>query len=141
MSISKTPIPLRLRYLAILLGMVFFLWLPFEDTSESIALLGGILTSTWLAAVFLTKKQEPQTNLLNYVLAGSLAGILVTPITLLLMVLKTGLHAHVEPDFTYPQIVSVVQRTPIWLIGGFLVGLGRGLWLAQNQADQPVVES
>jgi hypothetical protein len=105
--------------------MAFFFWLPFEDTSEIIPLLLACLFSAWMAAVYLSKPQKRfRATLPNYILAGTLAGMAITPLTLLLMALKTGLHGHATPDFTTQQIVSVVQRTPIWVGGGFLIGLG-----------------
>lgn len=142
MSTNKSTIPLRIRYFAILLGMVFFFWLPFEDTSEIIPLLLACLFSAWIAAVYLSKTQKRFRAILpNYILVGTLAGIAITPLTILLMALKTGLHGHSTPDFPPQQIISVVQRTPIWGIGGLLIGLGRGIWLTNRQPDPQSSES
>jgi hypothetical protein len=44
------------------------------------------------------------------------------------MAIKTGLHGHAAPDFTSAQVIEVFLRTPIWGLGGLLIGLGIGLW-------------
>jgi hypothetical protein len=46
--------------------------------------------------------------------------------TLLLMVLKTGLHAH-GPEFTPAEIGWVLAQIPLWTAVGLLIGLGVGL--------------
>ncbi len=134
MSAEQKTIPLRMRLLAIILGMVFLFWLPLEDTAEVTAALFAIAICIWLAATFLilTKKTSPA-KLYHYVLVGLIAGALVTPLTLSLMAFKTGLHGHQSPDFTAQQILSVVRKTPIWIIGGFLISLGSGIWLINRQ--------
>ena len=120
---KSSAIPLRVRYLAIILGMVFFLWIPFEDTSAAPAILLAAAISFWLASLFLALFQPPfQNTLFNFVLIGTAAGMAVTPLALGLMALKTGLHGHSAPDFTSQQIISVIRRTPLWMIGGFLIG-------------------
>lgn len=133
MSNISPAIPLWIRYLAIILGMVFFLWIPLEDTSEIPALLFAMATSAWLATAFLTRVNKPFPSiLLNYILAGTIAGVAVTPLTLIFMAVKTGLHGHSAPDFTAQQMISIIRRTPIWLVGGFLIGLGSGLWFSNR---------
>lgn len=133
MSKVFPAIPLRIRYLAIILGMLFFLWIPIEDTSEIPALLFAMATSAWLATTFLARVNKSFPSiLLNYLLMGTLAGIAVTPLTLTFMAVKTGLHGHSAPDFTTQQMISIIRRTPIWLVGGFLIGLGSGLWFSNR---------
>jgi hypothetical protein len=133
-NLKSSTIPLRLRYLAIILGMVFFLWIPFEDTSEVPAILLAIAVCCWLATVFLVRIQKTsKVALHNFVIIGTFAGVAITPLTLVLMTLKTGLHGHSTPDFTPHQLISVIRRTPIWIISGFLIGLGSGIWVTNRQ--------
>jgi hypothetical protein len=134
MSTPKPAIPLRMRLIAILLGMVSLFWLPFEDSSPTAALLIAVVLCAWVAAYVLAKAQNPFSRvLLRSVLVGTLAGAAVTPLAIFLMAFKTGLHSHLAPDFTLQQFLSVIYRGPIWLIGGFLIGLGSGVWLSARQ--------
>jgi hypothetical protein len=114
--------------------MVFFLWIPLEDTSVVPAILLALAVCFWLATAFLTRSQKPfQTILFNHVLAYTFAGIAVTPLTLALMSLKTGIHGHSASEFTSQQIITVIRRTPVWMIGGFLIGLGSGIWFSHRK--------
>ena len=134
MSTTKPAIPLRMRLTAILLGMVFLFWIPYEDSSTTITLLLALAACAWGAIYLLVKTWKPdQRILLRTILAGALAGAAVTPLALLLMAFKTGLHSHQAPDFSPEQILSVIYRSPIWLVGGFLIGLGSGIWLNSHK--------
>ncbi len=129
MSSQQKTIPLRMRLLAIILGMVFLFWLPFEDTNSFNAILFAIAICTWITIVsFLQTEEKQPVNLKRYILAGTIAGALITPLTLILMAFKTGLHGHQSPDFTAQQILSVIRKTPFWILGGFLIGLGSRIW-------------
>jgi uncharacterized membrane protein YedE/YeeE len=128
-----------LRYWGIFLGIALLFWLPIEDTTETWALLFAIAISTWLAiAFFLSKRVKLRSLLVEYILSGTLAGILVTPIALLLMAIKTGFHAHEAPEYTSQQLVSTVWKTPLWIVGGFLVGLGSGIWLIYRETTATI---
>jgi hypothetical protein len=125
-----------MRFFAILLGIALLFWLPVEDTAETSAVLFAIAISTWLAiALFKSKRADFRPSLYNYILAGSLAGILVTPIALFLMVFKTGLHGHEAPDYTTQQFIAVARRMPAWITGGFLIGMGSGIWITKKQPE------
>jgi len=119
----------RLRIFALILGASILLWLPFEDASLYWVILFAILIGCWGAARFLVNYPgDSRLGLWVYPLCGALAGVAVTPIAIVLMIVKNGLHAHGAPDFTLDHIVSVVLRTPVWLVGGSLIGAGLGLW-------------
>ena len=129
MTKKTSTIPLSMRWIAIILGMVFLFWIPFEDTSTLFPILFSIALATMGASIFLSGNKKPfRKPIFNYVLAGSIAGIAITPLTLFLMAFKTGLHGHQAPDFTNQQVLSIVYRIPIWTLGGILIGLGFGLW-------------
>lgn len=49
-----------------------------------------------------------------------------TVLVLLLMALKTGLHAH-GPEFSRGEIGWVLAQFPWWVAGGVVAGLGMGL--------------
>jgi ABC-type Fe3+-siderophore transport system permease subunit len=135
MNNEETTIPLPIRWFAILLGMVFLFWIPFEDSNTTAPLLFAMALTTLGAVIFLSSDKRPfRTTLLNFILAGTLVGIVISPLTLFLMAFKTGLHSHQAPEFSNQQMLSIIYRTPIWLIGGFLVGLGSGLWLVSRES-------
>ena len=111
MSIQQETIPLQMRFIAIILGMVFLFWVPIEDTNEYGAILFSIAICSWLAASYLIRRQNSHpANLFQFVLIGSIAGALITPLTFFLMAFKTGLHGHHAPDFTAQQFLSVAEK-------------------------------
>ena len=116
---------LWIRFLAILLGIALLLWLPFEETSETTAILFAYIITAWVvAALLLRYKNWSPFPIFRFIFAGILAGVIVTPFILSLMVFKTGLHAHPVPDYTYEQFISIIRRTPIWSMSGFFIGMG-----------------
>ncbi len=58
--------------------------------------------------------------------AGAAYGVGVVLLTLLLMILKTGLHAY-GPEYTAAQIAWLWRQAPLWGAAGVLAGLGVGL--------------
>ena len=131
---QSTSVPLQMRYFAILLGIALLFWLPIEDSAEAWAILFAIAISTWLAiALLLIKRISFRSILFDHVFVGTFAGILVTPIALLLMAFKIGLHSHEVPDYTIQQVISAIWKTPIWIIGGFLIGAGSGIWVSSRE--------
>lgn len=134
MSIKQQTIPLRMRLLAIILGIVFLFWLPIEDTSTILATVLSISICFWLAVTyFFQTSKKKSSHLYRYIFAGTIAGALVAPLTLFIMAFKTGLHGHPTPDFTTQQILAVIKKTPIWILGGFLISLGSTIWLSNRQ--------
>lgn len=57
---------------------------------------------------------------------GLLFGLGSGLLTLLFMVIKTGLHAH-GPEFTPPEVTWIMQQVPLWTAVGLLAGLGLGM--------------
>ena len=134
MNINLSNISLRMRFIAIILGIALLFWLPFEDTTETTAILYAISISTWLAVTRLERVANvSQSSLRAIIMAGILAGTAITPLTLFLMAFKTGLHAHAAPDYSNTQIMAIIRRTPIWIISGFFISIGLGFWLNGRQ--------
>ena len=129
-----------LRFVALGMGILWLLWLPVEDTSERSVIIFALTICGLLAARVLispfASKFSLQSNsadqkhssvirsYLFYALLGSLAGVGVTLVSLLLMVFKTGLHGHATPDYSLEQMIAVIQLTPIWILGCVLTSLG-----------------
>ena len=66
--------------------------------------------------------------LLRHAVVGVGAGLLLTPLAIILMALKTGIHGHGTPDFTVGQMQDIPSRMPYFALSGLLVGAGSGLW-------------
>lgn len=71
---------------------------------------------------------------------GTASGAMLVALTLFLMVLKTGLHAH-GPEFTPSEINWVIQQLPLWSVAGGLFGgafglITAGIWRNNESAGQ-----
>ena len=118
-----------LRYYTLFLGALLLIWLPFEDTNEQLATAFSAAILAGLAARLAVRWDSPQpASLPKHLLLGTLAGLMVAPLTFLLMAIKSGLHGHAGPDFTGAQVIAVFLRMPVWGLGGLLIGLGAGIW-------------
>jgi hypothetical protein len=126
---ARTAAENRLRLAAFGLGLVFFFWIPFEDTHPGFVIGLGAATCSLLAAA-LARRWKPHTPF-SPVQAGGLgllAGLAMGPLTILLMAVKTGLHGHQVPDFTGQQVADVLSLIPVWALAGGFIGLGLWLW-------------
>ena len=111
-------------------------WLPFEDTSTAwIVLFAGATSALLAVRVSLPgSRLLPFTGLAHF-LIGMIAGAGVTPIALLLMAFKSGIHGHGSPDFTPEQVMQVLNDTPLFALAGGLAGLGIGLYRFLNRSQ------
>lgn len=135
---AKTPQGLRLS--AVVLGLALLLWIPFEDVNLNFILFFALAISSWWGVrLLLNVSHDPKRILLRHLLVGLLAGLAVTPLAIVLMAFKTGVHGHGIPDFNAAQIEAALWRTPIWVGGGVLIGLGSALWRLSR--DERYLES
>ncbi|HEX6304035.1 MAG TPA: hypothetical protein VFZ76_07585 [Anaerolineales bacterium] len=137
--------PLLLRLTALIIAVAIILWLPIEDVGVHYVLVFAILISAWWAARFLIPYLPGSSELpgrygrwlgrnredahgrrfiISHIIIGTLSGVAVSPLALLLMIFKSGLHGHGQPDFTPSQMAAVLARTPVWALAGFLTALG-----------------
>ena len=121
--------PRGLRVAVILTGLGLLFWLPFEDQNERPALFFALLLCA-LAGAFLLHRLGSLgvVPLWAYPLLGMLCGLALSPLAVLLLALKSGLHSHAAPDYTIVDLVSVLEKTPVWAGVGLLFGLSVGLW-------------
>ncbi len=131
---QDTPSPRGLRWIAIVWGVIFLLWLPFEDLGvQSVGLLAAALCFL-MAFSFLNRNQSPQNNLImRYSITGIIAGLTTAPLAVALMAFKSGAHGHTLPDFTPDQMLTILRRAPVWSMSGLLIGLGSGWWRLSRQ--------
>jgi hypothetical protein len=126
----------RLRAYGLVLGVLFFLWLPFEDTHTRYALLLAAGLSAWLGLRY-GVRFAARRYLFGYALLGVLVGLAVAPVALALMAVKVGLHAHGFSDFTLSQILAIFESAPWWALAGGIAG-GLGGFLSQGQTPESV---
>ena len=119
---SRESRQLGVRFGFLTLWVAILLWLPVEDTGplnpRILAILAGILLAI---RGFLRIRRAGVLAAAGFGLA---AGLLVNPITAGLMVFKSGLHGHSIPDFSVAMLASVLADTPIYGLGGLLIGAG-----------------
>jgi hypothetical protein len=117
---SNARLPIWLRVMGIVLGILFVVWLPFEETSITITVVLAGSICTWVVLRFLVKSL-PRSGL--YVVWGIIGGLSTGPMTLGLMMLKSGAHAHGVAEFHYLQVRNAFAATPYYALGGFVLGL------------------
>jgi hypothetical protein len=120
------------------LGFALLVWLPFEDQSELWVLIFAAAICTWLAARFLRISPLNDRQLIvRHALVGLGAGLILGPVAMLLMAIKSGIHGHGTPDFSVAQLQSVLARTFYFALSGILIGSGIGVWrLARRQENK-----
>ena len=113
-------------------GLYAVIWMILEgDIRRDILLAACSLTFGGAAAV--TRRWGGRTlpagrGVLLAAAVGLCGGVGIALLTLFLMALKTGLHAH-GPEYTTAEIMWVWRQLPVWGGAGALGGLGLGLLL------------
>ena len=117
-----------LRFSGLLLGIITLVWLLVEESSNLGVLVIAGLVCTW-GGIWLLLKVDADaiSKVWIHLIIGGGAGLLLAPLAILLMALKTGLHGHATPDFTLFQMQLVLSRTPFFTLAGILLGAGGGL--------------
>jgi hypothetical protein len=127
--------PARSRALTVLtfaFGIAFFIWIGYEDTTLiPVTILGAALPLIFLAH-FLTRRfggapLPTYKGMLLLSAGGLLTGCLAPLSIAILMALKVSLHSHANPDYAPEVVVGVMARTPVWALGGLLLGAALAL--------------
>jgi len=116
-----------LRVASISLGLIMLLWLPFEDTSIFWAIAFTTAITGLITIHYLIKYRKAANHWWFYPLTGLLFGLMITPMALLLMAIKSGVHGHGFPDYTPTQVRQILQLTPVWILAGLVTGSAAGL--------------
>jgi hypothetical protein len=103
---------------------VVLVWLPVEDVGVAAALLLGGTGCLWVT-LFLGKRRR-------HVWIGGLAGFATPATAALLMLFKTGLHAHGFSDFSGAQLWVAIRLTPYLAAAGLAVGVALDLVAARR---------
>lgn len=119
-----------LKWLTILCGVYSAIWIALEGVLWREVSLAILLTAVLLLHIaqkwFGGRVVSVWMWLVGTAMFGFCWGLGSSMMTLLLMVLKTGLHAH-GPEFTPAEIGWVLAQIPLWTAVGLLFGVGIGL--------------
>lgn len=115
----------RLRNAGLILGTLFLIWLPNEDTDTRYVISLAVGSCAWLGArVVLSRRIDA--GMAVFASIGLLAGLVVSLAAVVLISFKGGLHGHGFPDFALVQVQEVLNSTPWWAAGGLAAGLAIG---------------
>lgn len=124
-----TKIP-GLKWITAVYALFVFFWMSLEGSLVGVILMGVSTTAVLLAYAaqhFLGGREFSVMRWLGITaVLGLLFGLSSGLLTLLFMVVKTGLHAH-GPEFTPSEVTWLIQQIPLWTAVGLLTGLGLGM--------------
>ena len=106
------------------------IWVVIEGNLQ-LTLVLAVLTMLLIVSTLVHKFLAGRTvSWVVWLLATAVLGIFLGLgsglLTILLMAIKTGLHAH-GPEFSAVEVNWIVQQIPLWVTVGCLAGLGLGL--------------
>jgi hypothetical protein len=126
--LNKRRSPQWLTLLTIIFGAILLFWLSVEDTGWLIVAFGaGLSILLTLRGAFRLQRHISRAWIVFGVVLGTLAGAGSIVATLLLMLVKTSLHGHMYPDYSFQLMISMAGRIPAWGAAGALVGLAVAL--------------
>ncbi len=118
-----------------LAGLLWFLWVGYEDQGlVAVTIVGASLS----LAIGITvagrqlggREMTERRWILSTAGLGLGCGALATLIAAVLVLVKTSLHTHPYQDFSTADIRLLLTATPVWAVGGLLLGLAAGLAIA-----------
>ncbi|MBT3239386.1 MAG: hypothetical protein HON98_02660 [Chloroflexi bacterium] len=119
-KIQNRKFPLVLRWAWLFWLAFFMIWLRAEDVDLIFVTLLALTASSLILFSYTAAKEFKQT-LPAYLLSGLIAGFLVTPLILSLIVFKSSLHAHGFFELPTGQINDILINTILWLsIGPYI---------------------
>ena len=129
----------RARWIVILAAVGVFFWLSLEDTNVLPVVLIAVGLALLSAYMSVTGRWGGRglsraPLLIGAALVGAGVGAGTALIAALLMIWKTGMHAHPFPDYPTGLILDILRRAPIWSLAGVLVGLALALLQQKRKA-------
>jgi hypothetical protein len=126
-------IPNRFRsfnWLFILMTLYTAVWMGLEGNVGRVLLMGGGWTAVLLLHFIQTYAGGRLVRRSVFVLETAVGGLLFAlstiALTLIFMVLQTGIHGH-GAEFSPQEINTLIGNLPIALLAGLLAGAGVGL--------------
>jgi hypothetical protein len=127
-----------MKLLVVVWGMTAVLWTVPEGDLQREGLFAVFTVFTGLTHFFrryMAGRRLPAwQGLAIPALWGFLLGAGSVLMTLFLMAVKTGLHAH-GPEFSAAEVSEVWRRLPLWSLAGTIGGLGLGLLLLTRSSE------
>lgn len=132
MQITLPQLTLPLRLVLWAYGGLILFWLTLEENSVigvTLLALGASLLSLLVNVVrrWGGHRISAQTFVGLSCLAGALIGGGTSLGAALLMFFKTAWHSHVFPDYPVPLMLAMLERLPVWMIAGVLLGAAYSL--------------
>ena len=119
-----------LKAMTVLWAAFAFFWMMQEGDLRRVVFLGvwtALLGVGYGYGRVITHFQlEGWVTVFTATIGGALFGLGSVLLTLLLMAVKTGLHAH-GPEFSPDEIAWLMQQAPLWTLAGAIGGAGLGL--------------
>ncbi len=114
-------------------GAFWFIWLGVEDPGViTVLLLAMILILPAAIYVFyrrISRMRAPGSRRFLAIIAmGFFGGLLIAPLAILLMAVKTSLHSHIYPDFTRADVILVLESAPAWTLAALLLAAAGALY-------------
>jgi len=123
---------LLLRLIVIILLVIAFLWMSFEDADTTFVMLlsvnlalSGVLL--WAFRRYGGVALVPRAFLMGAALLGAVTGASVSLIAVALMFFKNAWHSHLFPDFPLPMLGDMAARAFVWAGSGALFGIAVAL--------------
>lgn len=130
----------QFKWLTLLWGSYMIVWVLLESglwLTVFAAVLTVIVLLSYLFNKYLRGRSLSTVSwLLLSAVLGALGGLGSVFLTLVLMAIKTGLHAH-GPEFSTIELNWILQQIPLWTLVGLLIGLGLGILI---KAGSPPTE-
>ena len=125
-----------LKPATILLGIYAIVWISLEGRLEREIIMGVSVTAVILLHLLQKRFSGQRLSLKAWLkitaVFGLLGGLASGPLTLIAMIIKTGLHDH-GPEFTLLEFHWVGQQIPLWSVVGLLMGIGLGMLIANQK--------
>lgn len=118
------------KWLVLIWALVMVVWMILEG-SLALTVFLGLFTSLLILIASIRKwfaERWPnwKYSVLVWGVLGLLLGIGTVLMTLTLMAVKTGIHAH-GPEYSTGEITWVIDQILLWAVSGLIAGGGVGL--------------
>ena len=126
------------KWLLVFWVLAAVVWSQLEGDLWRVSFFGFLTTLTGLTYLFQRVMNGHVFSVIGGLLLMALWGLALGAGTVLMslfmMAIKTGLHAH-GPEFSPAEITAVWQQLPLWSMVGILAGLGAGLLLLAGTSN------
>ncbi|MDX2161189.1 MAG: hypothetical protein SF162_07690 [bacterium] len=141
-SLTVPHLPHSARWIAFAYGALVFIWLSLEDNAVfSVALIGlggaGLVGVRGFLRQFGGKTLPAAAFGIGLAVTGAGIGVGGAVGAAALMLLKTGLHSHLFPDYPAGVMIAMLMRAPAWGSAGALCGISAACWLLGGLPKAP----